>query len=722
VPHETARQLAQLLDPGLLPVLDRIDAGAATPADLQAIQGWPAAHRGEVLDHVRGALPPLPQLTDALNALSFPADGWHPSTTLGPATVSVDCAAAVVHAGGVATVLGLLPPSGGGLALDAGALSAAGTLMRAGDTAAAGSLGVRLGPAQVIGFARLDVAGGPPSIVVVLGLHFLPPIQLSFGFALSAVGGIVGVNHRIDKDALHARLADGSALDALFPDDPVKGAGAVLATLDAIFRREPGQHVVGPTFTVTWLDIGFTSIVRLDVGLLLQLPDPLVVIVGRGAIELPPVLQLRLDVAGELDPGRKLFGLDAFLVDSHALTIFRVTGSATVRVGWGSPSYVVFAVGGFYPGFRPEPANIPPQQRLALALDIPCPLTFRASGYLAITSNSFQAGADIEVGIDLDIISASGFLRFDAIVEFDPFHVHADYSAGWEIDVAIFSGGTTVSGWIDGPGPWAVHAEVSISLLIDDFTWSDTFHFGPDGPPAEPPLEHAVDVLQPTLGAASHIRSADAVDPHVEVRPRKSADAKDLAVCSPLAALTWTQTALPLGLPITRAGGRRLAAPQQVDVQVDPQLAQAASPPEAYDWFAPGTFQDFTAAEALNLPPFQWLRAGTRLELAPTSGSTATGSLDYQAFYRRDRNTWLEGNLAAYWALPLRSHDAVAAHAAPPAVRDREPLVHVVQETWAVTQGGETFGVESAAHAVLAARDDGVAHALADAPLAVGAI
>jgi hypothetical protein len=721
MPHEMARRLAELLDPGLLPVLDRVDAGTATAADIQAIEDWPAAHRAQVLDRVGDALPPVPPLTDALGSLTFPADGWHPSTSLGPATVSVDCPAAVVGVGGVTVVLGILPPTGGGLALDAGALSAAGTLMRDGD-GAAGSLGVRLGPAQVIGFGRLDVAGGTPSIVVVLGVHFLPPIQLSFGFALSAVGGIVGINRRIDKDALHARLADGSALDALFPDDPVKGAGTVLATLGAIFQRQPGQHVVGPTFTVTWLDIGFTTIVRLDLGLLLQLPDPLIVIVGRGSIQLPPVLQLRLDVAGELDPGRKTFGLDAVLVDSHALTIFRVTGSATVRLGWGSPSYVVFAVGGFYPGFRPEPANIPPQQRLGLALDIPCPLSFRASGYLAITSNSFQAGADIEVGIDLDVISASGFLRFDAIIQFDPFHLHADYSAGWEVEVAIFSGGTTVSGWIDGPGPWAVHAEVSISLLIDDFTWSDTFHFGPSGPPPDPPLEHAVDVLQPTLGAASHIRSTDTADPRVSIRPRKVAAAKDLAVCSPLADLSWTQTELPLGLPITRAGGRRLAAAQQLDVQVDPTLAQPAPTPEAFDWFAPGTFQDFTAAEAMSLPPFQWLRAGTLLELAPASGSTATASLDYQAFYRRDRNTWLEGNLPLYVFLPLRAHDAVAAHAAAPIVGDRTPLVHVVQETWAVTQRGETSDVESPAHAVLAAREDGVAHALADAPIGVGAI
>ena len=174
MPHEMARRLAELLDPGLVPVLDRVDAGTATAADVQAIQDWPAAHRAEVLDHVRGAVPPIPQLTDALSSLSFPADGWHPSTSLGPATVSVDCPAAVVSVGGATIVLGILPPTGGGLALDAGPLSAAGTLMRDGD-GAAGSLGVRLGPAQVIGFGRLDVSDGTPSLVVVMGAHFTPP-------------------------------------------------------------------------------------------------------------------------------------------------------------------------------------------------------------------------------------------------------------------------------------------------------------------------------------------------------------------------------------------------------------------------------------------------------------------------------------------------------------------------------------------------------------------
>jgi hypothetical protein len=346
----------------------------------------------------------------------------------------------------------------------------------------------------------------------------------------------------------------------------------------------------------------------------------------------------------------------------------------------------------------------------------------RASGYLAITSNSFQAGASIEAGIDLDVISASGFLSFDAIVQFDPFHIHADYSAGWHVDVAVFSGGTTVSGWIDGPGPWAVHAEVSIGLLFAPFSWSDTFHFGPSGPPPDPPLEHAVKVLEPTLGAGSHLRGADAVDSYVSVKPRMVAAATDLAVCSPLGVLTWAQGIVPLGLEVTRAAGRRLRSPQTLDVTVNPTVAQLASPPEAYDWFAPGSFRDFTAAEALNLPPFQWLRAGTRLELAAASGSTAPASLAYETFYRGRPGLWTKGNLP-YITLPLRAHQMVAAHDAPPEVGDRTPLVHVDQEKWAVTtQEGTTRPVESATHALLEARSGGVAHALADAPLAVGAI
>ena len=290
----------------------------------------------------------------------------------------------------------------------------------------------------------------------------------------------------------------------------MKGAAGVLAALGDIFPPTAGQHVVGPTLTLTWLDLGpLGSLVRLDLGLLLQLPDVRIVLAGRGQVSLPPFLALRLDAVGEIDPGGQRISVDAVLVDSRALGIFRVTASAALRLSWGSPPYALVSLGGFFPGFRPEPAPVPPQQRLALALDIPCPLTFRAEGYLAITSGTFQVGAHIDVGIDLSVIAAYGFLGFDAFIQLDPFHLRADYEAGWEVDGA-FSGGTTVSGWIDGPGPWKVHAGSRSASCSTTWTWSDTFTFGSGGPSGPPPVAHLVDLVAGTLGDATHLQAADA--------------------------------------------------------------------------------------------------------------------------------------------------------------------------------------------------------------------
>ena len=714
--NELAHELAAKLNDPALTVL--IDGGTE-----QALRDWVAAHRAEVEGLIFDALPPIPGLREALPDL-LPADGWRPRVTFAGATVGVDCVAASVVVGGTTVVLGLLPPTGASLALNAGPAVAGGMVARRGPDSAVGALGVRVGPLEVNGFALLDgLGGGPVSLVVVLGIRFTPPIQLSFGFALSAVGGVVGINHAIDGDALRARLASGSALDALFPEDPIAGAARLLDALAAIFPRVPGQIVVGPTFTITWLDVGATSIVRVDVGLLLQLPDGKVVLIGRARLDLGPILALRADLVGEVDPGRGLVALDAVLVDSRALLIFRVTGSAAFRMSAGKPPYVVVTIGGFYPGFNPQPASIPPQQRVGLALDIPCPLSFRASGYLAITSNTFQVGADIEVGIDLAVISASGFLRFDAIVEFDPFHVHADYAAGWEVSVVVFSGGTTVSGWIDGPGPWTVHASVSISLLIDDFDWSDTFRFGPSGPPPDPPLEHLVDALSPTLGAPSNLHAADAHDPHVAIKPRPGGLAGGRALCSPLARLTWVQDVVPLKLPVVRAGGRRLASEQSVAIAIDGGVAQAGS--VAQDWFALGMFIDLPKPIAMLLPPFQLLDGGTDLELKPEDGSMAPATLDYETFFRRSPAVWQVGAgaaLAGHVGTSARALAMVSARTASPVVDDRSPLVAVEQETWALTDAGGTTTHPSAVHAVLASRAGGVAHALADEPVAVGAI
>ena len=83
-----------------------------------------------------------------------------------------------------------------------------------------------------------------------------------------------------------------------------------MAGLSEVFTVQAGRHVLGPTMTITWLDLGpLGSVVSLDLGVLVSIPDARVVIVGRAAIQLPAILALRLDIVGEVDPGRSMVAI-----------------------------------------------------------------------------------------------------------------------------------------------------------------------------------------------------------------------------------------------------------------------------------------------------------------------------------------------------------------------------------------------------------------------------
>ena len=71
-----------------------------------------------------------------------------------------------------------------------------------------------------------------------------PGVQLGFGFAASGIGGLVGINRRVDLDPLSARLQRGAG-DVLFASDPVKDAPKLLGDMDAILPAVPGSYVFG---------------------------------------------------------------------------------------------------------------------------------------------------------------------------------------------------------------------------------------------------------------------------------------------------------------------------------------------------------------------------------------------------------------------------------------------------------------------------------------------
>lgn len=503
-------------------------------------------------------------------------------------------------------------PSGAALAVAAGPISGGGAARYDQDTGSySGALALSLQQVSIRAVALLDtrLPGGQRgfSLLVALSARLFPGIQLGFGITLTGVGGLVGVNRRIDVDALRERFANGSAGRLLAAEDPLRDLPALLTELSAVFPPAEGVYVVGPTLQLQW-----AKLVTLDVGVFFEFPGPTRVVVlgtARASIDNPlangPLLRLQCDFLGVVDLARRTFAFDAVLVDSRLLESFPVTGGLMVRASWGNEPYTMFSVGGFHPDFAPGSLVLPKTlTRLAMSSGSPDDALFlRFEGYFAITSNTVQFGASVEVAAKLGPLRVHGFLGFDALIRFEPFYFQISFETGMRVQWRGRNlAGITVKGSLSGPGPVKFTGKACIEVLFFDICATASFELGSDAPPAVNPVSSALDILSTELRDPANLRAV-ADDPMVTLR---ALPVSGVPVLAPTG-IVWEQTRAPIGLLLERFEGSPLRRAEAVEVAGD-----AVSGAE-HDWFAPGSFAELSDAEALIRRSFERLQSGVRL-------------------------------------------------------------------------------------------------------------
>jgi hypothetical protein len=540
---------------------------------------------------------------------------------LGPLSATVDgIGAAAVLAfrqgslGPVDLALRFLPPRGLGLAMEAGPLQGGGFIGYDEATGRySGALELRAGTIGITALGLLDtrLPGGRPgfAMLAILQGHF-PPIQVGFGLALQGVGGLFGLNRRLDVDALRQRFASGAAGRILAPEDPVRNAPVLLAELDATFPVTEGTTIVGPTLQMSWIEL-----VRVDLGIFIELPGPAkIALLGsaRAVIENPsggrPYLQIRLDILGVLDFTKKTLEFDAVLVDSQLLGVFELSGGAAFRLSWGDEPYIVLSIGGFHPSYNPAPLSFPSSlTRVALTRGKPTDVLYlRFEAYFAITTNTLQFGAALQVIVNAGPIKAEGFLGFDALIRFTPFHFEFGFRASLKISIFGFTlAGVRVVGNLSGPGPITFSGSLTIEILFFEITWSGTFTIGSKTPPQVTAVPSALGPLGQELRDAGNLQAGGGGDPRVALRP--PGPGTTLPVLAPSGRLVWSQKRAPLGLLLQRFENSPLQK-QETIVAGGPQVTGQVS-----DWFAPGSFADLGDSDTLNQPAFQRLTAGVQL-------------------------------------------------------------------------------------------------------------
>ncbi len=608
-----------------------------------------------------------------------------------------------------------VPPTGVGLAIDSPPITGGGFI--AYDPQQQRYSGVLQLKLEAVGItaigmldARLPNDPGGFALLVLLQASF-PPVQIGFGFALTGVGGVVALNHRLDVDALRRGFAAGTIGRVLAPEDPIRNAASLLADLRTVFPVARGVTVVGPTARLVWAEL-----VHFDVGVFIELPGPArVVILGsaRASIDRPEggaYLAIHVDVLGVVDLRARTAAFDAVLIDSNLLEVLDLTGGAAFRLSWGDQPYAVLTVGGFHPAYNPEPLVFPATlTRIAMVHGTPSDrLYLRFEGYFAVTTNTFQFGAAVEAVINAGNFNIQGILQFDTLIRFEPFHFQIDIRASVRVRYKSHNlAGLTFTGSLAGPGPVVLRGKVCIELLFFDICFSDTFTLGSADPPAVTPVGSAVDALAAELDRPANLRTGDAVDRSVAVRPPPAE--LGVPLVSPLGQLAWVQRRAPLGLLLQRIGGAPLAAAETVDV-TGPQLAA----PEL-DWFAPGSFAELTDAEALNRRAFERLAGGARFG-AP--GTDDGPSRQRAVTVKEIRLPARAGKTRTAVAFPAWLTSATQARLGADVSSPVTPVLTVREESWTLSDTSGTAVLTGLSHSqasqLAALRPDAVATAAPD--------
>ncbi len=527
--------------------------------------------------------------------------------------------------------VGFLPPTGLGIAIDAGPVAGGGYLKIDQDAGTYdGILDLDLLSIGICAVALVDtrLPGGGWSFFLALYIE-VPSIPLGFGFTLTGVGGVAGVNRTLDTDALQAAVRAGSLDSILFPRDPIANAPTIIAAMESIFPSASGRYVFGPVIQIGW---GTPTLIAATVGIVISLPDPIVIaVIGSVSSVLPSanvdLVALYLDVAGVIDLGASTLSINSSLHGSH-IAAFPLSGDMALRSAFGSAPSFLMALGGSHPAFE-RPSGFPDMERLSLAINAGELIDIRFDCYFAVSSNTLQFGAAFEMSAEVGGFGINGGAEFDALITFAPFSLSTEL--GYHISVQA-AGVDLMAVWLEvelsGPNPWHVVGTATFTILGIDTTLNLDQKIGKKETEPPPASEDILGQLRATLalpeawsvgtvgGSGVTFAAGDPIDGELIVAPDGT--------------LGISQRLVPLGITLDKSDPWQIVGGyNSFDLQADePGMASSGA---LNDWFVVSSFQDLSPREQLSAPSFEQLKAGIEFGGGdPAAGPARLGTLTYE--------------------------------------------------------------------------------------------
>lgn len=519
---------------------------------------------------------------------------------------------------------GFKPPNGVGLSLDAGIVSGGGYLYFDFDKEEyAGVLELSIASVVAVKAIALITTKMPDgskgfSMLIIITAEFGTGIQLGFGFTLTGVGGLLGLNRTMLPEPIAAGIRSGGINSIMFPVNPVANAPRIISDLRSYFPPAEGTFLIGPMVKIGW---GTPTLVSLSFGLIIEIPGR-IAIIGVLRVALPTeaaaLIVINVGFIGALEYDKKRLWFFASLFDSRILFL-TLEGDMGLLMDYSDHSEFVLSVGGFHPMFSPPPLPFPNPRRIRIDVLRTALQRISVECYFAVTSNTVQFGARAELYIGLAVVEVSGHFAFDALFQFSPFKfiIQISFSVSLKVfGVGLFSISLQLS--LEGPTPWRAKGTGTLSIdlwLFEievsasfDITWGEAQN-------TTLPSIKVLSVLVTEFGKIDNWKAALPPGNNLYVSLRELDTKAGELVLHPLGTLQISQRAVPLNLKIDKIGNSKAEDGSLFSVKVTTSgLSETGMKPK--EKFAIAQYQNLSNDEKLTRPSFEKYDGGLELSFA----------------------------------------------------------------------------------------------------------
>jgi hypothetical protein len=521
------------------------------------------------------------------------------------------------------------PPSGAGLAVDAGVIKGGGYVSYDRDREEyAGALELTFSgflSLKAIGIITTRMPDGSSgfSLLIIITAEFGPGIQLGYGFTLLGVGGLLGLHRTVKIDPLLDGVRTGAIANIMFPRDVIANAPRIISDLRAIFPPQQNVFLIGPMAKLGW---GAPTLISLSLGIVIEIPGNVAILgVLRSALpaEEAPLIVLQVAFVGVIEFAKKRLFLFAGLFGSRVLYM-TLDGEMGALASFGADGNLLLSVGGFHPRYSPPPLPFPVPKRLALTILNESWGRLRADGYFAVTTNTAQFGAHVDAYFGFDSFNVSGGLSFDALFQFFPFFFVIEMSAHFSIKVfGMGLYGIRIEMTLSGPSPWRAKGKGSISFFFFDISVGFDFSWGESDQTSLPSIE-AMPVLASELTKDTNWQALLPSGRSLFVTLRKLPEGEPALVLHPVGTLRVSQRAVPLDLTIAKIGNQKVSDVSRLSLApVGGGALERVG--DAIESFAPAQYQELSDAVKLAKPAYEPYHGG--LDLSSPGAALASGAM-----------------------------------------------------------------------------------------------